>query len=116
MKTKLILLLLALFIISGCGKEDPTPEQKDYQSEIDNLRNRLEQTESRLDTVEANQLSTEELINLFSLGDNFNATDYDIEDGCPSKRDVIRWTDRFAEGDLSISKLNKIIDLYNDCS
>lgn len=134
MKNKIIAKTLMLFIIffvalfiNGCISSTTEIEQKLLSNDerLQQIENKLSDQEekqnsikTRLDLVEANQLSIENINNL--LGNDIifigNNTNSNYTTGCPSKEDVEKWTDRYAESEISLSQLNKILKLYNDCS
>lgn len=115
-----LLLLLLLLLIVGCGSETSQPERLVYTvDEIDNkiavINDNFNSINSRLDTLDQNQLTSEDIKNLINTTtiNNYEDTS-NVTDGCPSSYDVnVKWFDAWQRGDIDHDQYNIIKDKYN---
>ena len=119
LKGKLLLTFLLLLILSvGCTPTET--EIKVYTTEeidakINSLQEQITELDTKLSNIEANQLSSTDMINLFEI----KKSDDDISDvvsGCPSRNDVEYWSEQYADDEISLSKLNKLLKKFNECN
>ena len=115
---QLILLTAFTLLITGCSTEQlRDPMTNEHQEKLIIVDEKILQLQTRVDTLEAGQLSAEDirnLANLMSQNKNYlNTTDVTI--GCPSAYDVdIKWFDAKGRGDISQDQYDKILKRYND--
>lgn len=107
---KLILLLLLLLFLVGCTYTDIYTKEE-IDNKVQSLQKQITNQNIKIDNLEANQLSSEDIMNLYNpkligLGGIL---------GCPSKSDVDRWTDAYGDGDISYFQLRDRLRKYNEC-
>ena len=114
---QLILLTAFTLLITGCSTEQlRDPMTNEHQEKLIIVDEKILQLQTRVDTLEAGQLSAEDIRNLANLKSqnrNYqNTTQATV--GCPSSYDVdIKWFDAKERGDISEEQYDKIKNKYN---